>query len=71
MIEALQTIVAACKGARKRAALHCGMADYWGRTVEWGFQMTTVFGGHVPACCRGSGQHSSLSRIDRCEGRPG
>lgn len=44
MIEALQTIVAACQGAGKRAALHCGTADYAARAIGWGFHMTTVSG---------------------------
>ncbi|RWO22136.1 aldolase/citrate lyase family protein [Mesorhizobium sp.] len=44
MIEALQTIVAACKRHGKRAALHCGTADYAARAIEWGFDMTTVSG---------------------------
>ena len=44
MIEALQTIVAACKKAGKRAALHCGTADYAARAIGWGFDMTTVSG---------------------------
>ncbi|CAH2400344.1 HpcH/HpaI aldolase family protein [Mesorhizobium escarrei] len=44
MIEALQTIVAACKKHGKRAALHCGTADYAARAIEWGFDMITVSG---------------------------
>jgi 4-hydroxy-2-oxoheptanedioate aldolase len=44
MIEALRTIVAACKRQGKRAALHCGTADYAARAIEWGFDMTTVSG---------------------------
>lgn len=44
MIEALQTIVAACKRNGKRAALHCGTADYAARAIAWGFDMTTVSG---------------------------
>lgn len=44
MIEALRTIVAACKRHDKRAALHCGTADYAARAIEWGFDMTTVSG---------------------------
>jgi 4-hydroxy-2-oxoheptanedioate aldolase len=44
MIEALRTIVAACKSHGKRAALHCGTADYAARAIEWGFDMTTVSG---------------------------
>src|SRR3954464_4916501 len=44
MIEALQTIVAACKRNGIRAALHCGTPDYAARAVGWGFDMTTVGG---------------------------
>src|SRR5919112_2108295 len=42
MIEALQTIVAACKGNGIRAALHCGTPDYAAKAISWGFAMTTV-----------------------------
>src|SRR5919106_4722512 len=44
MIAVLQTIVAACKKAGKRAALHCGSAEYAARAIAWGFDMTTVSG---------------------------
>ena len=44
MIEALLRIVAACKQTGKRAALHCGTADYAARAIDWGFDMTTVAG---------------------------
>lgn len=44
LIEALRKIVAACKKAGKRAALHCGTPDYAARSVGWGFDMTTVSG---------------------------
>ena len=42
MIEALQRIVAACRKAGIRAALHCGTPDYAARAIGWGFNMTTV-----------------------------
>ncbi|TPK97717.1 2,4-dihydroxyhept-2-ene-1,7-dioic acid aldolase [Mesorhizobium sp. B2-4-12] len=42
MIEALQTIVRACRNHGIRAALHCGTPEYAGRAVGWGFDMTTV-----------------------------
>lgn len=42
MIEALKTIVAACKRSDIRAALHCGTPDYAARAIGWGFDMTTV-----------------------------
>jgi 4-hydroxy-2-oxoheptanedioate aldolase len=44
MIETLKTIVAVCKRAVKRAALHCGTAEYAARAIGWGFNMTTVSG---------------------------
>ena len=44
MIEALRKIVAACKAADIRAALHCGTAEYAARAIGWGFNMTTVSG---------------------------
>jgi 4-hydroxy-2-oxoheptanedioate aldolase len=44
MIEALKTILAACKRNGLRAALHCGTADYAARAIGWGFDMTTVSG---------------------------
>jgi 4-hydroxy-2-oxoheptanedioate aldolase len=44
MVEALQRIVAACKTAGIRAALHCGTPDYAARAIGWGFDMTTVGG---------------------------
>ena len=42
MIEALQKIVAACRKAGIRAALHCGAPDYAARAASWGFDMMTV-----------------------------
>ncbi len=44
MIEALKTIVAACKRNNIRAALHCGTPEYAARAIGWGFDMTTVSG---------------------------
>ena len=44
MIAALQTIVAACRRHRIRAALHCGTPEYAIRAIGWGFDMTTVGG---------------------------
>lgn len=44
MIEALQTILSACKKNGIRAALHCGTPDYAARAIGWGFDMTTVGG---------------------------
>ncbi|MBB3302455.1 4-hydroxy-2-oxoheptanedioate aldolase [Rhizobium sp. BK077] len=44
IIDALQTIIAACKRNNIRAALHCGTPDYAARAIGWGFDMTTVSG---------------------------
>jgi 4-hydroxy-2-oxoheptanedioate aldolase len=44
MIDALKRIVAACKKAGIRSALHCGTAEYAVRAISWGFDMTTVSG---------------------------
>ena len=44
MIDALQSIVAACRKTGIRAALHCGTAEYAARAIGWGFDMTTVSG---------------------------
>lgn len=42
MIEAQKRIVAACKAAGIRAALHCGTPDYAAKAIGWGFDMVTV-----------------------------
>ena len=44
MIEALKAILAACRKAGIRSALHCGTAEYAARAIGWGFEMTTVSG---------------------------
>jgi 4-hydroxy-2-oxoheptanedioate aldolase len=44
MIAALKRIVAACRKAGIRAALHCGAPEYAARAIGWGFDMTTVSG---------------------------
>ena len=44
LIDALKRIVAACKAAGIRAALHCGTPDYAAKAIGWGFDMTTVGG---------------------------
>lgn len=44
MIDALQTILAACRRHGIRAALHCGTPGYAARAIGWGFDMTTVSG---------------------------
>ena len=44
MIEVIKRILAAAKGAGKRAALHCGTAQYAAKAIGWGFDMTTVSG---------------------------
>ncbi|MBP7000873.1 aldolase/citrate lyase family protein [Amaricoccus sp.] len=44
LVDALRTIVAACRRAGIRAALHCGTPEYAARAIGWGFDMTTVSG---------------------------
>jgi 4-hydroxy-2-oxoheptanedioate aldolase len=44
LIDALKRIVAVCKAAGIRGALHCGTADYAAKAIGWGFDMTTVGG---------------------------
>ena len=44
MVEALQTILAACKRNGIRAALQCGAPDSAARAIGWGCDMTTVGG---------------------------
>jgi 4-hydroxy-2-oxoheptanedioate aldolase len=44
MVDAFRRIVAACKAAGLRAAIHCGTPDYAARAIGWGFDMTTVGG---------------------------
>jgi len=44
LLDALKRIVAACKAAGLRVALHCGTPDYAARAIGWGFDMTTVGG---------------------------
>ncbi len=44
MIAALQRIIAACRAAGIKSALHCGTADYGARAIGWGFDMVTVSG---------------------------
>ena len=44
MIEALQTIVAACKATASVQPCTAARADYAARAIGWGFDMTTVSG---------------------------
>jgi 4-hydroxy-2-oxoheptanedioate aldolase len=69
MIEMLKTIVAVCKRAVKRAALHCGTAEYAARAIGWGFNMTTVSGDSRLLAAAASGQREPFSRIGEREGR--
>lgn len=67
MIEALQTIVAACRKSGKIAALHCGTPDYAARAIEWGFDMTTVSGdSRLLAAAAGA----SVARFRKLSGKP-
>ena len=42
MIAAIRRVLAAAHGAGKKAALHCGSAEYALRGKAWGFDMVTV-----------------------------
>ncbi|RAH97723.1 2,4-dihydroxyhept-2-ene-1,7-dioic acid aldolase [Acuticoccus sediminis] len=44
MVTVIKSILAAAKDAGKRAALHCGSAQYAAKAIAWGFDMTTVSG---------------------------
>lgn len=44
LIAALQRIVAVCKAAGIKAALHCGAAPYAARAVGWGYDLITLSG---------------------------
>ena len=44
MLEVIQRILAAAKGAGIRACLHCGTPEYAARAIGWGFDLTTVSG---------------------------
>ena len=67
MIEALQTIVAACRRAGIRAALHCGTAEYAARAIGWGFDMTTVSG---DSRLLAAGAAASVTRFRDLTGAP-
>jgi len=67
MIEALQKIVAACRNAGKRAALHCGTPDYAARAIAWGFDMTTVSG---DARLLAAAAQASVARFRELNGKP-
>jgi 4-hydroxy-2-oxoheptanedioate aldolase len=67
MIEALQSIVAACRKSAKIAALHCGTPDYAARAIGWGFEMTTVAGdSRLLAAAAGA----SVARFRELNGKP-
>jgi 4-hydroxy-2-oxoheptanedioate aldolase len=42
MVEAIQKILSAAKGAGIRACLHCGTPEYAARAIDWGFDLVTV-----------------------------
>ena len=44
MVAVIKQILGAAKAAGKRAALHCGSAQYAAKAIGWGFDMTTVSG---------------------------
>jgi 4-hydroxy-2-oxoheptanedioate aldolase len=42
IVEAIQTILAACKKHKVYAGLHCGSTDYARKAIGWGFQFVTI-----------------------------
>ncbi|MBL1435851.1 MAG: 2,4-dihydroxyhept-2-ene-1,7-dioic acid aldolase [Rhodobacteraceae bacterium] len=44
MIEVIQSILSAAKGAGLKACLHCGTPQYAARAIGWGFDLTTISG---------------------------
>ncbi len=44
MLELIQYILNAAKGAGLRAGLHCGTPEYAARAIGWGFDLTTISG---------------------------
>ena len=42
IVEAIQTIVKACKKHKVHAGIHCGSTDYARKAIGWGFQFTTI-----------------------------
>ena len=65
MVEALKTVVAACRRHGIRAALHCGTPEYAARAIGWGFDMTTVSGDSPAARRRGGSERGAVPRADR------
>lgn len=68
MIDAIKSILAAAKSAGKRAALHCGTADYAARAIGWGFDMVTVSG---DARILAAGAGESVARFRELTGGTG
>lgn len=42
IVDAIQTIVKACKKHKIYAGIHCGSTDYAKKAIGWGFQFTTI-----------------------------
>jgi 4-hydroxy-2-oxoheptanedioate aldolase len=42
IVEAIQTVLAACKKHKIYAGLHCGSTDYARKAIGWGFQFVTI-----------------------------
>ncbi len=42
MVDAIKTVLAACKANGKRAGLHCASPEYAAKAVGWGFDLCTV-----------------------------
>lgn len=71
MIEALKTIVAACKKNGIRAALHCGTPDYAARAISWGYDMTTVGGDSRFLAAAAGAAVSGFRKLTETAGRAG
>ncbi|MDA7987206.1 MAG: aldolase/citrate lyase family protein [Alphaproteobacteria bacterium] len=68
VVEAIQTILAAAKGAGIRSGLHCGSPEYGAKAIGWGFNFVTVSGdGRYLA----AGAGAARERIAGLTGRDG
>jgi len=42
VVDAIQTVLKACKKHKIHAGIHCGSTDYAKKAIGWGFQFTTI-----------------------------
>lgn len=61
MVEVIQRILAAAKGAGIRAGLHCGQPAYAAKAIGWGFDLVTV-GGDVKLLAAAAGASIAETR---------